>query len=194
MRDNWKTAAWSAIMFTLLAGSRPLPADPEPPLTIAISTTQTTFQSSAEIKLQTLLTNTSSHDIVAGKGHGDDQGEEAGYRILVSDAEGNSPPETRLSRVITGTDPHPPQLYTKVGVPIHLSPGQTLKDGLVVNKFYDLRKPGKYTIQVKYMDRQTRMTVKSNKLTITVAPEVSAHPCRLTNGAICEDYLKDIPK
>jgi hypothetical protein len=192
IRNTSSTASSSVAALTLLVASRILAQVPEPAFTIRITTGSTIFQSGGEIRLQILLTNNSSHDIEATRGHGDVLGEEAGYRIHVLDAEGKPAPETSLLRVMNGEDYGPP-LYTKTGFAIPLAPGKTLSDGMIVNKFYDLRKPGTYTIQVeRYIDWQTKDVAYSNSITVTVTPEVSPQPCRLPNGEICEDYLKGL--
>jgi hypothetical protein len=51
-----------------------------------------------------------------------------------------------------------------------LKPGETIKDGLTLNRLYDLTKPGKYTIQCQRFDEESNSWVKSNKITITVTP------------------------
>jgi hypothetical protein len=54
---------------------------------------------------------------------------------------------------------------------LHLTPGQTAGMGVLpLGQLYDLRRPGKYTIQVSRVDEETKTLVKSNTINITVKP------------------------
>jgi len=138
---------------------------PRRPFTIVIGTGQSVFKAGSEIRLHITLTNTSAHDIVIWRANGDAQGEVAGYRVEVRDENGNGPPETKYQRVLRGED-EDSLVWSPIGM--DLSPGKSSKDAMIVNKFYDLSKPGKYKIQVHWTDRTSKTVVKSNTITVTV--------------------------
>ena len=52
----------------------------------------------------------------------------------------------------------------------YLQPGESKKDEIILNKLYDLSKPGKYTVQVLGLD-DVRRTVKSNTITVTITSD-----------------------
>lgn len=64
------------------------------------------------------------------------------------------------------------RLHTYAGSVWHilLVPGQALNDSLEISSYYDLRKPGKYTLRFLWKDPQTDWVVKSNTVTLTVTP------------------------
>lgn len=187
MQGLWKVARYAAIASAVVFAQVPT-SHAQGPFVIEIKTAESSFKSGAEIKLQISLTNTSDHDIVATKGKGDAAAEDAGYMVEAWDTEGNHPPETTLLRALTGKEESSqPIISSSVLVP--LSPGQSVTNGMIANKFYYLSKAGKYRIQVQRRDPLSGITIKSNVISITVAGEVSEHPCRLPSGQRCEDIL-----
>ena len=50
-----------------------------------------------------------------------------------------------------------------------LKTGETLKDGIVVTKLFDLNRAGQYTVRVQRRDDATRSVVVSNKITLTTS-------------------------
>ena len=69
------------------------------------------------------------------------------------------------------TYPHP-ELRTGYPVNRSISPGQTFTQEQRVSAEYDMRKPGKYTIQVsrRASDNPKDGEIKSNLVTVTVTP------------------------
>jgi len=51
-----------------------------------------------------------------------------------------------------------------------LDPGKSVTNRVNVTQVYDLSRPGKYTIQVKQYDDESKSFVKPNKITVTVTP------------------------
>jgi hypothetical protein len=54
------------------------------------------------------------------------------------------------------------------GGPHRLEPGESMVDTLEINDLYDLRTPGKYTVQVERTDSARKNLVKSNLVTLTI--------------------------
>jgi hypothetical protein len=137
------------------------------PFTLAIRVDQLTFKIGSQIRLRITLTNTSGQDLPIGRAKGDAQAEEVGYRIEVLDEEGKNAPETKFQRVIKGEEDG---IFVSSPIAITIQSGKTYEDAMMVNKFYDLSQPGKYTIQVQRRDPQSGILVMSNTITVTVTP------------------------
>ena len=136
------------------------------------------------ILLGVTLTNTSNDEMVFGKdiyGHG--------LRIHVRDENGKGVPETTLGRAWNyvagdGTGkPGPPPDDIPLNVLVAAGKGSMIRCDLKIGQWtdwqinpanlYDLNRPGKYTMQVEMGDPQNtalRLTIKSNKITVTVTP------------------------
>ena len=131
-----------------------------PPFKIAITAENSTVVAGADISIKVSLTNTSDHDVREGVMYG--RGNIASiYRFEVRDEHGKLVPKR--------TYPHP-----ELGLPgsvrfSPISPKQTITEDQEVSALYDMRKPGKYTIQV--WKRDPKDDIKSNIVTITVTPK-----------------------
>jgi hypothetical protein len=180
MRILRKAACLAVLVAIVPIGTTLLGSNPPQSFTIAIGTVGNTFKLGAKIPVQVVLTNTSDHDINAAVGKGD-AAEDAGYVLEVWDAKGDHSPETKLKSVGK-------EVSSAVGVT--LSPGQSVKNRMIVNEFYYLTSPGKYQIQVSLTDPDTKVVVRSNKITVTVTSEPAEQPCRVADGRRCEDLMK----
>ena len=151
-------------------GCLTLASDPQQPFAITISTAQDVFKSGSEIRLQIILTNTSDHNILLGRAIDGTAPIVAGVLadVHVYGEKGNSPTETKYQRVLRGEEP--PDDYLTNGVGTSLPPGKKSKEAVIVNKFYDLSKLGKYKIQLQWTDPTSKTVVKSNRITVAVTP------------------------
>lgn len=145
----------------------------EQPLSITIGTPHNVFKSGSEITLQIILTNNSDDDIPIGLAVDRTSPVVAGHllEVNVHDEKGNFAPETKYRRALRG-EGLPSDLPVTSGVGGYLSPrkssGNAIK--ILVDKFYDLSKPGKYKIEVQWTDPTSKVTVKSNTISVTVTP------------------------
>ncbi|SRR6266446_8706131 len=130
-----------------------------PPFKIAITAESPTVVAGTDVSIKVSLTNTSDHDVREGVMYG--RGNIASiYRFEVRDEHGKLVPKR--------TYPHP-----ELGFPgsvrfSPISPKQTITEDQEVSALYDMRKPGKYTIQV--WKRDPKDDIKSNIVTVTVTP------------------------
>ena len=130
-----------------------------PGFKITITAEDSTVVAGADISIKVSLTNTSDHDVREGVMYG--RGNIASiYRFEVRDEHGKLVPKR--------TYPHP-----ELGFPgsvrfSPISPKQTIAEAQEVSALYDMRKPGKYTIQV--WKRDPKDDIKSNIVTVTVTP------------------------
>lgn len=163
--------AAAAVVLTVSYASRA--SGPQQPFTIAISTAQNVFKSGSEIALQLVLTNTSRDSIQIGQAIDGTSPIVAGrlVEVYVHDEKSDPAPETKYQRALRGEGP-PSDLPVTSGIGSSLSPGKNSGKGLVIilNKFYDLREPGKYKIELQWADPTSKTIVKSNTTTVTVTP------------------------
>jgi hypothetical protein len=83
------------------------------------------------------------------------------YKVAVQDQKGQEPPKTEFSRFCC-------PIASLFGTPLQAH--KTLTDRVNVSKLYDLSRPGKYTIQFRRLDPDTKTFVLSNKITVEVTP------------------------
>lgn len=134
-------------------------------LTIGTDTPEVKTGSTPLIRIR--LTNISGHVISASAMYSYsnryDQGVDISYEQEICDSDGNV-----LKNRQSGEEP----AITGHTVLRMLKPGESINDVTAVNGRYDLRRPGRYTIQLSrpISDKKEDGVVKSNKLTITVTP------------------------
>jgi hypothetical protein len=95
--------------------------------------------------------------------------------LTVLDVNGSKSAETELARRSLGhstpdDEARSPTVVTGKLVLLNLKAGQSLTYQLNVDELYDLTVPGKYSIQIERLDDEANVSVKSNKITITVTP------------------------
>ena len=144
-----------------------------PTISLTIRATRDSARIGAPIIIKVNLKNISDHDVQLVMENG---GKDSG--LEVRDAHGKLVPDTVLGSVWNGH----PQSKIPQEVPMHDLEGQLLFGVLKpedtetwevdANKFYQIREPGKYVIQVCRVDPDNAGVVRSNKLTITVTPRL----------------------
>jgi hypothetical protein len=196
-----------AVAFPLVppiwAQSEPLVQAPKPPFSVSISLEQEVVKAGSEVRLDIVLTNTSDENIVIAGW--EDQNCEI-YEIEVYDSHDERLHQLNECLPTKDSPDHPgstticvtassPMIRTCVPKNQLLKPHGVIKEDMLVNNLYDLRQPGKYTIQVQRVnDPRTfrtvpgklgdsreielhskindvsRATVKSNTVVVTVEP------------------------
>jgi hypothetical protein len=141
-------------------------ADP-PPFSIAINSPQDAWKLGADVRLAVILTNTSDRTIFFRKLPGQDDGERF-MDVEVTDDRGNVPARTRYYRVLRHEDTDDVIWGGYVQKKL-VKPGESLNDGMIVNRLFDLARPGKYTVRVIRRDEATKTLVMSNTITVTVS-------------------------
>jgi hypothetical protein len=136
------------------------------PFSIVINTEHEPFKAGAEVLLQITLTNTSNREIALSKAPGDLPQAESEYSIKVLDSQGREVPDTDYGQKIKQRK----ILVSRSRVSWTLGPGESLKDGAIISKLYDISHPGKYTGQVmrSIPPQLGKGTVKSNIIQVTV--------------------------
>ncbi|HEV2195701.1 MAG TPA: hypothetical protein VGR55_08965 [Candidatus Acidoferrum sp.] len=140
------------------------------PFSLTIATPKEPLKAGAELRLLVTITNTSNRKISFVTSPGPIPEDWILYEIDVRDEQGRS---VALSSDLRGMDPRVPINYGS-RTARSLAPGESFVDQVTVTRFYDLTPPGQYTISVaRSMPPRQNLgngTIKSNAMTITVAP------------------------
>jgi hypothetical protein len=148
---------YSFFLFVSLAFcQQPNPA----PFKIAITTDSPTVVAESDVSIKVSLTNTSNGEVNEGVMYMDGINLDSTFRFEVRDEQGKQVPK----RVY----PHEELRTGKVTFRT-IRAGETLTQPQPVSALYDMRKPGKYTIQV--WRRNPEYDIKSNIVTVTVTPK-----------------------
>jgi len=142
-------------------------------ISLSISAIKDVVKSGSPVVLEIAMKNTSNHDISYWFENREDRGG-FDYLIDVWDDKQAVPEYTKLGRGLKGReDPayvSPDTPINSSGVVRILKVGEIATDRVSVSKIYDLTRSGKYTIQVRRFDEESKIQVKSNKVTVTVTP------------------------
>jgi len=130
------------------------------PFKIAISTDKTTVVSDMDVVVDVSLTNTSDRDVEEGVMYKQGIELDSTLRFEVRDDHG----ELVGKRVYPHEELRPGKVTFRT-----IKAGETLTQSQPVSALYDMRKPGRYTIQV--WRRNPEYDIKSNIVTITVTPK-----------------------
>ncbi len=137
----------------------------EPWFTVTISTPRSVVTLGTGVKLKVVLTNNTDKDIryaAGGPGRGGPV-----FALDVCDSEGKPVSETPRGLTLHGKGPRP---WSGSIFSTAAHPGDKIEEELVVNEEYDLRKPGKYTIQLRERNPKFQ-AIKSNIVTFTLVPD-----------------------
>jgi hypothetical protein len=136
------------------------------PFSLTISTEHDRVKVGSEVLVQITLTNTSDQEIALGKAPGNLPQAESEYLVEVHDSRGQTAPDTDYGRKIKQNK----IVVSFSRVSATVGPGESLKDGVILTKLYDLSRPGKYSVQLlrKVPPQLGDGLIKSNKVTITV--------------------------
>ena len=148
---------YSFFLFVSLAFcQQPNPA----PFKIAITTDSPTVVAETDVSINVSLTNTSNQDVDEGVMYKDGISLDSTFRFEVRDE--------RRKLVPKRTYPHE-ELRTGSVIFRTIRAGQTLTQPQPVSALYDMRKPGKYTIQVFRRDSDNpKNDIKSDIVTVMV--------------------------
>jgi hypothetical protein len=160
----------SGISISLCAQTTRPATGTTPPFSISISSPSTIVKGGASVFVDAVVKNTSAqiisvHTTVPPA---------LAYDIEVWTEKSVRANETKMGRIrnnhTTPEDEREPEIIVASGGDGPLEPGKTLTDHVNVSDLYDLSGPGKYTIQFERFDPETKTSVASNKIVVTVIP------------------------
>jgi hypothetical protein len=156
-----KTSPKRTLILTILAACAASSAqNSTAPFTLTLEAEENPVQTGSEVKVDITLRNSSNRAMHISYGLS-----ELDYVIEVRDSQNRIPPETEFARKSKG------RAYFSNDQVFYLQPGESLpKAPLVVSKFYDLSRPGKYTIQLgRAVPKELGGgTIKSNVVTLII--------------------------
>jgi hypothetical protein len=148
------------ILITLAVCAASFTESSTPPFALTLDAEENPVKVGSEVKVDIMLTNSSNRAMHMSYGL-----TESDYAFEVRDSQNRVPPETEFARKSKGRG------YFSNDHLFYVQPGESLpKAPLVVSKFYDLSRPGKYNIQVsRAVPKELGDgTIKSNVVTITI--------------------------
>jgi hypothetical protein len=129
---------------------------------VVLSTMQNTVKAGSAVWVSFVVTNLSDHKIRAAS-FGDD------LQFEVEDGSGHrvsyAKHKDRNGRTVISV-----RNATGHGIAEDMEPGKTVKGQLPVSHYYDLSRPGQYTIQATRKDPNSNEVRESNAVTVTVTP------------------------
>jgi len=128
---------------------------------IRISAPEDEVQVGADARVVITLKNVSGQQVLVGRHTGTDSPEYT-YRIEVRNAQGRAVEETAYGR---GARPE-----SAASTVDYVQPGGIEVQTAHVAKLVNLRRPGRYTVQVSRRDPKSGVVVKSNEITLSVVP------------------------
>lgn len=137
----------------------------KPTFSVNISAVQDVVTVGSAVMVNIVLTNTSDHKI--GLAWERTSGGR-NFQVNVRNSEGESAQLVPRSWVDTNGRRHI-RFGAGSAYVLYLEPGQTKKDFFDACDYYILNRPGKYTIQLQRVDDESKVVVKSNTITVTVA-------------------------
>ena len=137
---------------------------------ITVNAPKPTVKVGTDVTIEVVLKNTSAGNFLYGSGSKPEDQGETDYKVEVQDETSKRAPETSYGHKLRTGEDSPGQHTVIVGsfVSFELPPGGVVKNEILVNKLYDLSKPGKYEIHVERLDDAGGASIKSNTITITV--------------------------
>jgi dipeptidyl aminopeptidase/acylaminoacyl peptidase len=128
---------------------------------ITINAPEDEVQVGSDARVVITLKNISDHQVLVGRHTGVDSPEFT-YRIEVRNAEGRTVEETAYARGV-----RPERDSSMVD---YVQPGGVAVQTAHVAKLVNLRRPGRYTVQVLRRDPKSNVVVRSNEITLSIVP------------------------
>ncbi len=158
-RNLWPTLAVICITSWFVAAQAAAPA----PFSLKIRTDASAVPAGSEITIQVQLRNNSKQIMDLSANINDLTGVDPNYQFDVRDDHGIPVPLRTYKH---------PELATGHAIIRSLSPGETVEDSEPISRLFDMRRPGKYSIEVsrRISGEAQGATLKSNRIFITVSP------------------------
>jgi hypothetical protein len=152
-------------------GQAAAPVSPEPSFAMSIGLKDGTVRPGSEILVTVDLTNTSGARIELWRARTGPPP----YTVQVLDRAGRAARLTpvgaafRKGEAAVRENGKIVRVFPGSGEFVIVAPGETVKDWVSIGNQFDLSQPGAYTIRLERTDLATKLPVKSNAVTVTVA-------------------------
>jgi len=141
---------------------------PAPSFSITANVLENVVKARSEVLLEIAMTNRSKNELVYGIDN-----EFPIWRLFeidFRDSAGNPVPMTPAGQDIErGNDT---VLHSAL---VRIKPGKTLQAEMILNRVFDLSRPGSYRIEIRMRDRLSGILVTSSPITVTVPAETTPH-------------------
>jgi hypothetical protein len=157
------------------ASSEQAPAT-QPPFSLTLWTSPRALTFTAQgLAFDVITKNVSDHKVFLRTEAPEKRQAGSIYKVDVKDSNGVSPPQKELGGPLKIDDQSPvasavTSTPRQAGESLCLHPAEDWRDTIQLKDFYDINRPGPYTIQVRRWDDETKTWVKSNTITVTVTP------------------------
>jgi hypothetical protein len=162
-----KVSATRLIVAFLAFQTVTAPAAAAPTISVGIRSASDTVKVGSDLRIKITITNISNSEIQVGTAIGKAQGEFLNL-VDVRDDQGDAAAKTKYYREIRGEDPVIGGIRVSASSS-RLKPNESVEEEVLVNKLYNLEKPGNYSIQIQRDDPVSKKLVKSNTVMVTVA-------------------------
>jgi hypothetical protein len=173
MSYSIKVAAATVLLASaeLAFGQNAAPDDRKASFTMSISLKDSTVKPGSEVALGIELTNTSTKAISLWRSRSGPPP----YAIKILDRQARSASLTAKGKAFQNGEAvirengRIVRAFPGSGTQVSIAPGETAKDSIYIDDQFDLTQPGTYTIQLERVDPASKVGVKSNTVTLTVA-------------------------
>jgi hypothetical protein len=134
----------------------------KPALALTLAARTSSVKAGSPVWVDAHLLNVSDHRISLYKALSEDM-DQGGwvYQVDVRDDKGSTPPKTKFANTVGASAD---------GGYVPLDAGKDVTQSVNVSKLYDLSKPGKYSIQFRRFEEETRTFIVSNAVKVLVVP------------------------
>jgi hypothetical protein len=142
-----------------------------PDFSLHIGPPHQVVKAGTQVQIEVNVVNATGHKIWFSAAKGGKGWSELIYNVTIRDAQGSSPPLTKLGRALTGEFlPGDDEIPNSVDhVFADLEAGASALDVMTVSKIYDLSRPGSYVVMISGVDTKDAW-VCSNTVSIKVIP------------------------
>jgi hypothetical protein len=161
------TTLRNLVLLPLLAAAGSAPCQPaEPQFSLTISSQDVNVKAGSSVRITISLRNTSGHDQPISWAHG---APEATFDISVVESGGRPAAKTRSHSEARGEGPNAGggAISWVIG---SLKPGAELNEQTMIERLYDISKPGNYIVRATYRNGRAAPIAQSNSITLTVKP------------------------
>jgi len=153
-----------ALVFFVCLSRQPIQGAATPPFSLQLKALDSTVKAGSPVRLEVKTTNASTNAISLSKSN-----PALEYEFSVRNPQGGRAAESESFKRMK--DPNKPVMIFRLTSEV-LKPGESATEVVVISEFYDLTRPGLFTIQVerRVPEQLGHGVVKSNTVSVTITP------------------------